>query len=104
MSGSGKTTVLNELRRRGHFTVDTDYGGWVLSDGRWDEARMATLLSDHEYVFVAGTVENQGRFYDLFDHVVLLGAPLETLRERVINRTNNPYAKTDAQRAEIEHT
>jgi adenylate kinase len=30
MSGVGKTTVLDELRRRGHFAVDTDYGGWQL--------------------------------------------------------------------------
>lgn len=27
MSGAGKTTVLEQLRRRGRLTVDTDYGG-----------------------------------------------------------------------------
>ena len=103
MSGSGKTTVLDELRRRGHFTVDTDYGGWVQGDGTWDEPRMAALLRDNEHVYVAGTVENQGRFYEMFDHVVLLSAPLDVLLERVASRTNNPYGKTAAQRAEIEH-
>ena len=30
MSGAGKTTVLDELRGRGHMTVDTDYDGWQL--------------------------------------------------------------------------
>lgn len=34
MSGAGKTTVLAELSRRGHRTLDTDYDGWVLVDGR----------------------------------------------------------------------
>ncbi|HTZ43323.1 MAG TPA: hypothetical protein VMB79_05620 [Jatrophihabitans sp.] len=28
MSGTGKSTVLGELGRRGHRVVDTDYGGW----------------------------------------------------------------------------
>lgn len=37
MSGAGKATVLDELRRRGHLTVDTDYDSWELSDGTWDE-------------------------------------------------------------------
>src|SRR5699024_7165199 len=33
MSGTGKSTVLGELERRGHVVVDTDYGGWTLPDG-----------------------------------------------------------------------
>ena len=40
MSGVGKTTVLVELRRRGHMTVDTDYDGWESPNGTWDEQRM----------------------------------------------------------------
>jgi shikimate kinase len=103
MSGTGKTTVLDELRRRGHRTLDTDYDGWVLADGKWDEPRITAFLRDHGDVFVAGTVENQGRFRGCFDHVVLLSAPLPVLLERVSSRTNNPYGKTPEQRAEIEH-
>jgi shikimate kinase len=101
MSGTGKSTLLDELRRRGHLTLDTDYDGWVLSNREWDEARMTTFLGDHEDVFVAGTVENQGRFYDRFDHVVLLTAPLRVLVERVSIRKNNPYGKSPEQLAEI---
>lgn len=103
MSGTGKTTVLDELSRRGNFTVDTDHDGWVSDDACWDAARMEALLRDHRNVFVAGTAENQADFYDRFDHVVLLSAPLDVLLERVASRTNNPYGKTEAQRAEIEH-
>ena len=101
MSGAGKTTILDELRRRGHLTVDTDYDRWDLPDGTWDEHRMDRMLARHPDVTVSGTVENQARFYDRFEHVVLLSAPLEVLFERVSTRTNNPYGKTVEQRAEI---
>ena len=99
MSGAGKTTVLDVLRRRGHMTVETDYDSWELPDGTWDEERMQQLLASNSDVVVSGTVENQGRFYDRFEHVVLLSAPLPVLVERVSRRTNNPYGKTPERRA-----
>ena len=101
MSGTGKTTVLDELRRRGHITVDTDYDDWQLADRTWDERRMQQLLESNLDVVVSGTVDNQGRFYDRFEHVVLLSVPLDVLIERVRSRTNNPYGKTSEQQAEI---
>lgn len=101
MSGAGKSTVLDELRWRGHLTVDTDYDGWELPDGTWEEGRMAALLAAEPDVVVSGTVSNQGRFYDRFEHVVLISAPVEVLLERVRRRTNNPYGSTEEQRAEI---
>jgi shikimate kinase len=101
MSGAGKSTVLAELRARGHRTLDTDYGEWVMPDGRWDETRMARFLDDNPHVFVSGTVDNQGVFYDRFEHVVLLSAPLAVITERVARRTNNPYGRTAAERAQI---
>jgi shikimate kinase len=101
MSGTGKTTVLDELQRRGHMTVDTDYDGWELPNGTWDEPRMHELLSANPDVVVSGAVENQGSFYDRFEHVVLLSAPLPVLLERVNRRKNNPYGKSSQQRAEI---
>ena len=96
MSGTGKTTVLNELSRRGYRTLDTDYDGWVLPDGTWDESRMSDLLSSEPSLVISGTVENQGRFYDRFTAVVLLSAPIEVLMERVSGRTNNPYGTSNA--------
>jgi dephospho-CoA kinase len=101
MSGVGKTTVLEELGRRGCLTVDTDYDGWVLADGTWDERRMDRLLGEQPDVVVSGTVENQGRFYDRFEQVVLISAPIEVLIERVSRRADNPYGRTAEQQAEI---
>jgi shikimate kinase len=101
MSGVGKSTLLGELARRGHRTVDTDYDGWTIGDVLWDELRMIALLDAHADLVVAGTVENQGAFYDRFEHVVLLSAPVEVLIERVSTRLNNPYGNSPAQQEEI---
>ncbi|UNX54511.1 AAA family ATPase [Georgenia sp. TF02-10] len=101
MSGAGKTTLLEELAQRGHRTVDTDDDGWVLPGAIWDPARMSELLARHDHVVVSGTVENQGRFYDRFEHIVLLTAPVEVLIERLATRTNNPYGRSAEQQAEV---
>jgi shikimate kinase len=101
MSGAGKTKVLAVLSGRGVATIDTDYDDWVLPDGSWDESRMDQLLADHRDIVVSGTVANQGSFYDRFEHVVLLSAPVEVLLARVGTRINNPYGREPDQRAEI---
>jgi shikimate kinase len=62
---------------------------------------MDRLLARHQDVVVSGTVENQVQFYDRFEHIVLLSAPLEVLMRRLRNRTNNPYGKSSAERAEV---
>ncbi len=102
MSGAGKTTLLEELSRRGHHAIDTDHDGWTLPQGTWDEPRMAALLAGPGAVVVSGTVANQGAFYDRFDHVVLLSAPLGVLLDRLATRSNNPYGSTAEHRAEVE--
>jgi adenylate kinase family enzyme len=101
MSGAGKSTLLAELRRRGQHAIDTDYGDWKLADGNWDETKMAELLATADDVVISGTVENQGRFYDRLEHVVLLSAPVETLIARVAGRTSNSYGHGADQQAEI---
>ena len=94
-----QVTVLPTHRRRGLLAVDTDDPGWAMPDGTWDESRMGQLLARHQDVVVSGTVENQVHFYDRFEHVVLLSAPLAVLMQRLRDRTNNPYGKSPAERA-----
>jgi shikimate kinase len=103
MSGVGKSTLLEGLARRGYTVLDTDYDGWVLADGRWDEARMSDLLDCVTSIVISGTVENQAKFYDRFDHIVLLSAPIETLTPRVMMRTSNPYGSRPEEQREIAH-
>jgi adenylate kinase family enzyme len=106
MSGTGKSSVLAELARRGFRSVDTDEPGWTVEDdegGRWwDEERIAQLLAeDGPTLYVSGTVSNQGRFYERFDAVVLLSAPAEALESRISTRTTNDYGKSPGERRRI---
>ena len=108
MSGTGKSSLLDELAARGYRTVDTDYGGYFETvDGErlWREDRISALLSSEPgelpgVLFVQGTTRNQVRFYPRFDHIVLLSAPAEVLAERLTTRTTNPYGKDPAELAE----
>lgn len=112
MSGTGKSSVLAELARRGHRVVDTDYGGYAeevpLPDGEgfeqlWREERIDELLASHDegVLFVSGCVPNQGRFYSRFDAVVLLSAPLDVVLHRLATRDTNDFGKSAAERDRI---
>lgn len=105
MSGTGKSSALQRLAQLGFATVDTDEGDWTYWSQAaggyvWREERIAQLLATAEgpSLYVSGTVSNQGRFYDRFDAIALLSAPLEVLLRRLATRTTNPYGKTAAQR------
>ncbi|SMD21682.1 AAA family ATPase [Kibdelosporangium aridum] len=109
MSGTGKSTVLDVLAKRGHRVVDTDTDEWsewvTLPDGStdwvWRADAMKDLLDQPGNLFVAGCKSNQVDFYDKFDHIVLLSAPAEVLLARIAQRTDNPYGKKPDERAEI---
>jgi len=109
MSGTGKSTALAELARRGHRVVDTDYGGFSeevpSSDGPererlWREDRIDALLNEHDggVLFISGCVANQGKFSEQFDAVVLLSAPVDVILERLAVRKTNDFGKTEAER------
>jgi dephospho-CoA kinase len=108
MSGTGKSTALRMLGERGHSVVDTDTDAWscwvTLPDGSrdwvWREDAIERLLDGHAEgaLFVSGCKSNQGRFYDRFDHVVLLSAPLDVLLARIAARADNPYGKSPEER------
>ena len=111
MSGAGKSSAVAELARRGLEAIDLGTDAWCewtmaprpgdpdrappRLDWIWREGRVRTLLAAPRSgpLFVAGCASNQGRLYDLLDHVVLLTAPLDVLLERVATRASNPYGK-----------
>jgi RNase adaptor protein for sRNA GlmZ degradation len=109
MSGVGKSSALDELRRRGYKSVDTDYGDLTVTtdDGEtvWDEPAIQRLLSteDADVLFVGGTAENMGRFRQQFDCVILLSAPADVMVQRLTTRTNNPYGQRAEQVADALH-
>ena len=116
MAGTGKSSVLAELARRGYRVVDTDDPGWReyrkhaepldefhLGEYLWVEDKMAAELGldDGRSLFVAGGARNQSKFYDRFDAVVLLSAPADVILERVARRTTNDYGKSSLERGMI---
>jgi hypothetical protein len=108
MSGTGKSTALAELGRRGFRVVDTDspqWSEWAQDEWLWREDRMADLLAaeDERPLFVSGCMSNQGKFYDRFDAVVLLSAPAEVILDRIERRTTNDYGKTPGERTLVLH-
>jgi AAA domain-containing protein len=105
MSGTGKSTLVRELRRRGFAAYDADDDGFSepRGSGRWGWRRDAVedLLSDHPdgLLFFAGCSEEQA---DLpFDFRVLLTAPEALLVSRLSSRTDNPYGKTGSELAQV---
>ncbi len=113
MSGAGKSTVVAALGRRGHRAVDTDSDAWsrweTLPDGSrdwvWCEDAIARLLAEDDVraLFLAGCRSNQGLFYPRLDAVVLLTAPVDVLLDRIARRDDNPYGKSDEERALVVH-
>jgi dephospho-CoA kinase len=104
MSGTGKSTVLLELARREHRTVDTDsdeWSEWLEDDWIWREDRIAELLTKHSdgVLFVSGCKSNQGKFYKQFDAVVLLSASAGVILSRIATRDTNDYGKSPHERA-----
>ena len=99
MSGTGKSSVIQELAARGHKAVDAD-DGWCepLPDGRqrWRDDAVGQLLDteDAGVLFVAGCEDNQARFHPRFDLIILLSAPAEVLVERLAERLTNSFGKS----------
>ena len=108
MSGTGKSTALGELARRGFAVVETDVAPWSeWSDEAggyvWNEELVTRLVCRQREttLYVSGTVSNQGRLYSHFDAVVLLSAPADVLLQRIESRTTNDYGKTIEERERI---
>ena len=116
ISGTGKSSALAELGRRGYRVVNTDDPGWreyredveppdELHRGEWlwVEEKMTELLDsdDGRSLFVEGCVRNQSKFYDHFDAIVLLSAPADVILDRIARRTTNDYGKAPLERAMI---
>lgn len=98
MSGTGKSSVVAELRSLGFRAVDMDEPGWSVytPDGEWiwNEERVHDLLAsleEDDVVFLSGCAINQVKFYPQIDTIILLSAPAEVIVERITTRTNNPY-------------
>jgi dephospho-CoA kinase len=102
VSGTGKTTVCNELQRRGYHAIHGDrelaYQGdpetGTPTDGFkpehhiWHVDKVKALVAnqDEAVTFFCGGSRNFPKFIDLFDGVFVLEADLETCLRRIDER------------------
>ncbi|WP_341928223.1 nucleoside kinase [Nocardioides psychrotolerans] len=114
VSGTGKTSVCDELGRRGfqaiHGDLDLAYQGDPVT-GRplatavhehhlWDVARVRELAADQREpaTFFCGGSRNFATFIDLFDEVFVLDVDLETLHRRLDQRLHGEWGSQPSER------
>jgi shikimate kinase len=118
MSGTGKSSVVQELVARGYQAHDLDtpeWSEWIDTDpsdaltptqGKdwvWREDRVRALLSQpqDETLFIGGCAENMGQLFPLIDVVVLLSAPVATIMERLLTRSPGSYGSVAEERRRV---
>jgi hypothetical protein len=108
LSGAGKSSVYEELIRRGYMAVSTDRAWKVDAEsGRpmsstWDEQRAVNELErpEPDVLFVCGSSSDRDRFLPYFTKIFNLRIDDDTMRRRLQERTNNDFGKEPE---ELEH-
>jgi hypothetical protein len=106
MSGTGKSTLVQELRRRGYAAHDADDDGFSepRANGRWGwradaVASLLAQIPDGDLLFFAGCSEEQIELP--FDYRVVLTVPEDELVTRLGTRTSNAYGRKPAERRQV---
>lgn len=118
VSTSGKTSVCDELLRRGHHAVHGDRqlayrgdpatGATAEAGGHenhlWDVAKVRALTADKgaEATFFCGGSRNYAAFIDLFDAVFVLTIDRDTLLQRLDGRPDQEFGARPGERTLVE--
>jgi hypothetical protein len=114
VSGTGKTSVCDELYRRGYLAIHGDrelaYQGDPMTGAKteghchehhiWDTEKVRRLAAnqDNDATFFCGGCRNFKQFMDLFDQVFILDIDAGTLNERLDNRPDDDWGKSKSER------
>jgi hypothetical protein len=99
LSGSGKSSVYDELIGRGYKAISTDRAWKVRADpdtvSVWNEQKAVSELASPEpdVLFVCGSSGNRDHFLPYFTKVFNLRIDDDTMRRRLQERTNNDFGK-----------
>jgi len=109
LSGVGKSSVYEELIRRGYKAISTDRAWKDRADpdtglpgmpmqyanSMWDEEKAVGELErqEPEVLFVCGSGGNRDRFLPYFTGIFNLRIDDDTMRRRLQERTNNDFGK-----------
>ena len=122
-SGTGKSEVCAALAEKGYRTIDSDSGmaAWVnrktgevihaadsgplsqdwFRDHRWILNRPLVEelagAAGTQTIFLGGLVQNDEELWDLFDVKICLILDDTTIRERLAQRSGNPFGKAPAE-------
>lgn len=113
-SGTGKSAVWEELRKRGYQAIngdrelaykgDPETGEPINNPGFqhhiWDIDKVREIVMDQrdEVVFFCGGSRNFHKFIDLFDKVFVLNVDSETLKNRLESRESGDWGGNDKQK------
>ena len=109
LSGAGKSSVYEEMIRRGYKAISTDRawkyradpdtglpGGAIHHDNSmWNRQKAVSELEspEPEVLFVCGSSRNRDRFLPYFTKIFNLRIDDDTMRRRLQERTNNEFGK-----------
>lgn len=115
VSCSGKTTVCDELLRRGYHAIHGDRALAYQGDPQtgeplegachehhiWDVTKVKALIADQSVAisFFCGGSRNFHHFIDLFDAVFVLDVDLDTLETRLSARPSDEFGAKPDERA-----
>ncbi len=113
-SGTGKSSLCRELRKRGYKAIDGDnelaYQGDPATGKRteglghenhiWDVDKVREIAAneDDEIIFFCGGSRNFDKFIDLFDKVFVLDVDTETLKRRLESRAADDWGGNDKEK------
>lgn len=114
VSGTGKTSVCRELRRRGYQAINGDVELAYQGDPKtgkpldglahehhiWNVDKLRALAADqsHDATFFSGGSRNFPSFIDVFDRVFVLDVDLDTLERRLAERPETEWGGRSAER------
>jgi gluconate kinase len=109
LSGAGKSSVYEELIRRGYKAISTDRAWKYRADpdsglrggpihhnnSLWDDQKAVSELEspEPEVLFVCGSSRNRDRFLPYFTKIFNLRIDDDTMSRRLQERTNNDFGK-----------